>query len=124
MYRGADVAFTYFSVIYCHPIRIGGIYLTNSCWRQSSSPLQRREVGLRLFIGLRWSNAPSHQRSVRGYLQNVYGNRVIRRLGYPTFAHGRIEWSPYTPLDLNPCDFFLWGYIKDHCYSENPTTEK
>ena len=25
-------------------------------------------------------------------------------------------------LGLNPCDFFLWGFIKDHCYSENPTT--
>ena len=42
-------------------------------------------------------------------------------LGYPKFADGGIEWSPYSP-DLNPCDFFLWGYIKDHCYSESSTT--
>ena len=51
---------------------------------------------------------------------NVYGNRVIC-LGYPKFAHGGIELLPYSP-DLNPCDFFLWGYIKDYCYFENPTT--
>ena len=44
-------------------------------------------------------------------------------LGYPKFAHGRIEWPPYSS-DLNPCHIFLWGYIKDHCYSENPTTEE
>ena len=42
-------------------------------------------------------------------------------LGYPKFAHGGIEWPPYSP-DLTPCDFFLWCYIKDQCYSENPTT--
>ncbi|EZA62935.1 hypothetical protein X777_15527 [Ooceraea biroi] len=37
------------------------------------------------------------------------------------FAQGGLEWPPYSP-DLNPCDFFLWGYIKDHCYAENPDT--
>ena len=42
-------------------------------------------------------------------------------LGYPKFALGGIEWPPYSP-DFNPGDFVLWGYIKDHCYSENPTT--
>ena len=56
------------------------------------------------------------------YIQCIW-NRVIG-FGYPKFAHGEIEWPPYYP-DLNPCDFFLCGYIKDHCYSENSTaTEK
>ena len=32
-------------------------------------------------------------------------------------------WTRFE-LDFNPCDFFLWGYIKDHCYSENSTTEE
>ena len=41
--------------------------------------------------------------------------------GYPKFAHGGIEWPPYSS-DLNPCDFFLWGYIEGHGYSENPAT--
>ncbi|EZA61377.1 hypothetical protein X777_12330, partial [Ooceraea biroi] len=34
---------------------------------------------------------------------------------------GGLEWPPYSP-DLYPCDLFLWGYIKDHCYAENPET--
>jgi hypothetical protein len=24
-------------------------------------------------------------------------------------------WPPQSP-DLTPCDFFLWGYVKDHVY--------
>ncbi|GBN28474.1 hypothetical protein AVEN_90995-1 [Araneus ventricosus] len=30
-----------------------------------------------------------------------------------------IDWPPYSP-DLNPCDSFLWGYIKDKVYAGNP----
>lgn len=32
-----------------------------------------------------------------------------------------IEWPPYSP-DLNPCDYFLWGYLKDRIYRTAPTT--
>ena len=63
---------------------------------------------------------PHRTKEVFEAIYNVYGYRVIG-LGYPKFAHGGIEWLPYSP-DLNPCDFFLYGYINDHCYSENPTT--
>ena len=63
---------------------------------------------------------PHRTKEVFEAIYNVYGNRVIG-LGYPKFAHGAVEWPPYSP-DLNLYYFFLWGYIKDHCYSENPTT--
>ena len=26
-----------------------------------------------------------------------------------------LPWPPQSP-DLTPCDFFLWGYIKDHVF--------
>ena len=64
---------------------------------------------------------PHRTKEVFEAICNVYGNRVIGS-GYPKFAHRGIGWPPYSP-DLNACDFFLWGYIKDHCNSENPTTE-
>ena len=64
---------------------------------------------------------PHRTQEVFEAIYNAYKNRVIG-LGYPKFAHGRIEWPPYYSSDLNPCDFFLWDYIKDHCYSENSTT--
>ena len=28
-------------------------------------------------------------------------------------------WPPRSP-DLNPCDFFLWGYLKDRVYDPMP----
>ena len=28
-------------------------------------------------------------------------------------------WAPYSP-DLNPLDFFLWGYLKDCVYRDTP----
>ncbi|EZA54526.1 hypothetical protein X777_03334, partial [Ooceraea biroi] len=63
---------------------------------------------------------PHRTQEVFETIHKVYGNRVIG-LGYPKFAQGGLEWPPYSP-DLNPCDFFLWGYIKDHCYAGNPET--
>lgn len=27
------------------------------------------------------------------------------------------NWPPYSP-DLNPCDFYLWGYLKSRVYSD------
>jgi len=63
---------------------------------------------------------PHRTQEVFETIHKVYGNRVIG-LGYPKFAQGGLEWPPYSP-DLNPCYFFLWGYIKDNCYAGNPET--
>ena len=30
-------------------------------------------------------------------------------------------WLPRSP-DLNPCDYFLWGYLKDKVYAKIPQT--
>ncbi|EZA60801.1 hypothetical protein X777_13633, partial [Ooceraea biroi] len=46
---------------------------------------------------------PHRTQEVFETIHKVYGNRVIG-------------------LGLNPCDFFLWEYIKDHCYAGNPET--
>jgi len=31
------------------------------------------------------------------------------------------QWLPHSP-DLNPPDFYLWGYLKDRVYGNNPQT--
>ena len=47
-------------------------------------------------------------------LAQKFGDRVIsRRTDNP--------WAAHSP-DLNPYDFFLWGYAKDNIYAGNPTT--
>ena len=30
-------------------------------------------------------------------------------------------WPPYYP-DLSPPDYFLWGYLKERVYQDNPNT--
>ena len=30
------------------------------------------------------------------------------------------SWAPYSP-DYNPCDFFLWGYLKEKVYNPLPS---
>ena len=59
--------------------------------------------------------APPHfALRVRRYLDQKLQTRWIGRAG-PT------AWPPRSP-DLTPCDFFLWGYVKDYVFRELPTT--
>lgn len=54
--------------------------------------------------------APAHYaRIVRDWLDDNLPNRWIGR-------RGPYEWPARSP-DLTPCDFFLWGYLKDQVYS-------
>jgi hypothetical protein len=46
-------------------------------------------------------------------LSDVFGDRIISS-----------DIWPARSLDLNPCDFFFWGYLKDKVYSNNPRTEE
>ena len=48
---------------------------------------------------------------VRNWLEEKFGDRVISR-GFDNF------WPPYSP-DLNPCDFYLWGYLKSRVYIDS-----
>ena len=60
--------------------------------------------------------APPHcsNRTLEYLRQYFSGDRLIsRRTDNP--------WPPYSP-DLNPPDYFLWGYLKDRVYEDNPPT--
>lgn len=57
-------------------------------------------------------NAPPHKKeSVQKWLESKFGNRFV----------GKDDWPPYSP-DLDPCDFFLWGYLKPRVYFPLPKT--
>lgn len=47
-------------------------------------------------------------------LRTKFNGRVISR-------HGDIHWPPRS-CDLTPLDFFLWGYLKEKVYVNNPRT--
>ncbi|PNF41812.1 hypothetical protein B7P43_G02048 [Cryptotermes secundus] len=51
--------------------------------------------------------------NVRRYLNNELRHRWVGRVGEDDVA--LFTWPPRPP-DLTPCDFFLWGYIKDRVY--------
>lgn len=60
--------------------------------------------------------APAHYyRSVINYLNSNFPNRWIGRRG------SLLEWPPRSP-DLTPCDFFLWGHVKEIVYRSHPQT--
>ena len=48
------------------------------------------------------------------WLKSHFGECLISR-------RANTEWSPHSP-DLNPPDFFLWGFLKDKIYQNNPQT--
>ena len=48
------------------------------------------------------------------YLDSVFGARMLALKA----RHGD-SWAPTSP-DLNPCDFFLWGYLKEEVYKPVP----
>ena len=68
------------------------------------------------FRGLWWAQdgTPAHRLiAVRDRLIDVFGNNGVIGLGHD------VEWPPRSP-DLTPCDFFLWGYMKDKVFSTPP----
>jgi len=46
------------------------------------------------------------------WLQQRFPDRLISRRWDP-------QWSPHSP-DLNPPDFYMWGYLKNIVYGNNP----
>ena len=58
--------------------------------------------------------APPHvARTVKTFLEDTFGERVISR-NFPNF------WPPRSP-DLSPVDYWLWGMVKAKVYSHSPT---
>ena len=67
--------------------------------------------------GIWWQQdgAPPHYASVvRNYLNQKFGSHWIGR-------GGPVEWPPRSP-DINPLDFFLWGYLKRRVYRNRPAS--
>ncbi|CAF4941144.1 unnamed protein product [Rotaria sp. Silwood1] len=60
---------------------------------------------------LKQDGAPPHYGEiVRDYLDDIFVDWIGRR--------GTVEWPPRSP-DLTPCDFSLWGIMKDRVYAQS-----
>lgn len=49
-----------------------------------------------------------------GWLEQHFPGRIISR-------RTDNEWAPHSP-DMSPPDFYLWGFLKDNVYTDNPNT--
>ena len=54
--------------------------------------------------------SPHRGKKVQKYLKNKFGDRFIDKK----------TWPPQISRLLNPCDFFLWGYLKSIVYNPLP----
>ncbi|GBL97589.1 hypothetical protein AVEN_49108-1 [Araneus ventricosus] len=63
---------------------------------------------------------PHHIEKVFRFLGEYFGNRVIA-LDYPKFTGTEMDWPTYSPY-LTPCDYFLWGALKDTVYGNHRST--
>ena len=73
---------------------------------------RRREV-VRVLQWFQQDGATPHtSKESLAWLQQRFPDRLISRRCDP-------QWSPHSP-DLNPPDFYLWGYLKDRVYANNP----
>ncbi|XP_053385765.1 uncharacterized protein LOC128550550 [Mercenaria mercenaria] len=55
---------------------------------------------------------------VLDYLHETFGDKVTSRR-YPEVKDCGQSWPAHSP-DLNPCDYFLWGYLKSAVYRPKP----
>jgi hypothetical protein len=54
------------------------------------------------------------------FLHSKFQHRILSN-HFPQQFQYRFSWPPCSP-DLNPCDYFLWGYLKDKVFSSAPRT--
>jgi hypothetical protein len=93
------------------------IEVLNKFWR-ALGLLSRGRGRNRVQRDIQWfqqDGAPPHTANITlDWLDHKFPDRLISRKREP-------EWSPHSP-DLNPPDFYLWGFLKDNVYRNNPQT--
>jgi hypothetical protein len=99
------------------PSRLDGD--TYKSFLEDNLPILLGDVNLELRRTMVFQNdgAPCHYATqVRRHLDQTYPNRWIGR-------RGPIAWPPRSP-DLNPIDFFIWGYFKEITYAREASSEE
>lgn len=97
--------------------RLTGETYLNFLTQEMGNLLENVDLHTRQNMWFQQDGAPPHYFApVRQYLNNWLPDRWIGR-------GGPLAWPPRSP-DLTPMDFFLWGYVKDMVYRDEPTTSE
>lgn len=92
------------------PDRLDGEEYLNFLRNNLNPLLEEIDLETRRDMFFQHDGAPCHHaRIVRDYLNRRFRNKWIGR-------DGPIAWPPRSP-DLNPIDFFVWGYYKEIVYA-------
>lgn len=90
--------------------RLNGVNYLQFLQEELNNLLEEVPLQIRNNMWFMHDGAPPHfSVIVREYLDNRFPNQWIGR-------GGPFPWPPRSP-DLNPLDFFLWGYLKDLVYT-------
>jgi hypothetical protein len=97
------------------PNRVNGLDYLNFLQNYLPGLLEDVPLDVRQNMWLLHDGAPPHNRRVvRDYLDISFADRWIER-------NGPISWPARSP-DLNPCDFYLWGHMKQLVYTNEIAT--
>ncbi|GBP39444.1 hypothetical protein EVAR_23795_1 [Eumeta japonica] len=93
--------------------------------RKHERPLHSPKVVVWAAMSAKGIIGPYFHEDQRGRAINVNSDRycdMLRNFLVPELQEfaGNINWPPRSP-DLNPLDYFAWGYLKSKVYQNNPT---
>ncbi len=76
-------------------------------------PELRKKVGNRFDeqIFMQDGASPNTAKKTMDLLEKYFGGKIIS-------IKSEDIWPPHSP-DLNPCDYFLWGFLKYRIFSDN-----
>ncbi|GFX73931.1 DUF4817 domain-containing protein [Trichonephila clavipes] len=95
-----------------HNLRFGGPEnVHGTLEHQRDSP--KLEEAVPDFILQQDGASPHWNKNVREFLNKRLPHRWIGRTGSQDLTY--LHWPPRSP-DLAPCDFFLWGFVKDKVF--------
>ncbi len=80
--------------------------------------LRKRTENMQTVWFMQDGATPHTSNIVLDYLHETFGDKVISRR-YPEVKDLGQSWPAHSP-DLNPCDYFLWGYLKSTVYRPKP----
>lgn len=82
--------------------------------QQRFAPVVQEWQGFNDMIFMQDGATPHWDVNVRNWLNVNFRDRWMGRGSW------NLPWPPYSP-DLTPCDYFLWGHIKDLVYTTQPS---
>jgi len=92
---------------------------TRTCWKTVHPPsLGNRSPYTRAVVHAEWRPSTHTAKVVLDFLYETFILRVMSHR-FPERHEGGKLWPPHSP-DINPRDFFLWGFLKEKLFQRRP----